>query len=98
MVGEDDILHDPVFQRLLVRRSRWRWGFSIMLIGAYLTWGVGGIYFPHAYARHLPGSAVPWGMAIGILIILLSIVSSILYVRIVSRIEDEESFEQVRQL
>jgi len=98
MAGEDDVLHDPVFQRLLARRSRWRWGLSTLLIGAYLGWGVGGIYFPHAYARPLPGSMMPWGMAAGILIILLSILLSIAYVRIVSRIEDEESYEQVRQL
>jgi len=98
MAGEDDVLHDPVFQRLLARRSRWRWGLSILLIGAYLGWGVGGIYFPHVYARPLPGSMMPWGMAVGLLIILLSILLSIAYVRIVSRIEDEESYERVQQL
>lgn len=89
MTGDEGRLADAAFRRRLARRSRWRWGLSGALIVAYLAWGVLGIYFPYAYAAPLPGSAVPWGMAIGLLIIVLSIVLSIVYVRVVGRIEAE---------
>ena len=91
MGDEAELLHDPDFRRLLTRRSRWRWGLSGFLIGAYLLYGVLGVYFPQRYAAPFMGSALPWGMAMGLLIILLSIVLSILYVQIVNRIESEES-------
>ena len=97
MGDEAELLADPAFQRLLSRRSRWRWGLSIALIGLYLTWAIAGIYVPEAYGTPLPGSTLPWGMAIGILIIVLSIVSSIVYVRVINRIESEESDQRDRQ-
>jgi len=89
-MGEDvRRLDDPRFRRRLKRRSRWRWGCSAFLIGAYLLWAVAGLYFPHGYAMPIPGSSVPAGMAAGILIIVLAIVLSIVYVRVVNRIGAE---------
>lgn len=97
-MGDDaELLRDPGFQRLLSRRSRWRWGLSGFLIGAYLLYGVLGIYLPELYAGGFMGSAMPTGMAMGIIIIVLSVVLSMLYVRVVNQIEAEESLEQGRQ-
>ena len=94
MGNDAELLGDPRFQRLLARRSRWRWGLSGFLIGAYLLYGVLGIYVPEFYASRFPGSAMPTGMAIGIFIIILSIVLSMLYVRVVNRIEAAASLER----
>jgi len=94
MSDESEILADPEFQRILTLRSRWRWGLSGLLIGAYLLWAVGGIYFSTAYAAPFMGMALPWGMAVGLVIIALSIVLSIAYVRIVNRLESQEMNER----
>jgi len=94
MSDESELLADPEFQRILTLRSRWRWGLSGLLIGAYLLWAVGGIYFPVAYAAPVMGMAIPWGMTVGLVIIALSIVLSIAYVRIVNRLEAEEMLER----
>ena len=97
-MGERErLIDDPAFRRLLIRRSRWRWGLSGFLIGAYLAWAVGGIYFAQIYAEPLPGSAIPAGIAAGLLIIALSIILSIAYVRIVNRLEADEIAEQDRR-
>lgn len=93
MMNESELYRDPAFRRALAVRSRWRWGLSILLIGAYLAWGVGGIYFQNAYAVPVVGTAIPAGMLAGIVIIVLSIVLSIVYVRVVSRLEAEERHE-----
>lgn len=97
MGDEAELLRDPEFRKLLARRSRWRWGMSILLIGAYLIWTVGGIYFADAYGAPFLGMTLPWGMAVGILIIILSIALSIVYVRVINRIEAEETFEREKQ-
>jgi uncharacterized membrane protein (DUF485 family) len=97
MANEAELLRDPGFQRLLSRRSRWRWCLSGFLIGAYLVWAIAGLYYPAAYATSFMGSAVPWGMLVGILIIIVSIVLSIVYVRVINRIEREEMLERDRQ-
>jgi uncharacterized membrane protein (DUF485 family) len=94
MRDEADVFRDPEFQKRLKRRSRWRWGLSGLLIGAYLVWSVGGVYFPAAYAAPVPGSALPWGIVVGMLIITCSIVLSVVYVRIVNRLEEAELREQ----
>ena len=47
-----------------------------------------------AYAAPFMGIALPWGMAVGLVIIALSIVLSIAYVRIVNRLEAEEIVER----
>lgn len=90
MRSDTDLVSDPRFRELLLRRARWRWGMSIVLLGAYLAWGVAGLYFPSAYAAPLPGSAIPRGMAAGILIIVASIMAAIVYVKVVNRIEAGE--------
>jgi uncharacterized membrane protein (DUF485 family) len=89
MTHNAELYRDPGFRALLARRARWRWGLSAGLLGAYLGWAVAGIYFPRAYATPLPGTSIPAGMAAGILIIVMSIALSILYVRVVNRIEAE---------
>ena len=89
MGDEARILEDPAFRRLLKIRRWWRWGLSGIVIGVYLAYGVAGIYFPEAYASSFAGLAMPWGMVLGLLIILLSIVLSMVYVRIVNRYHAE---------
>lgn len=87
-MGDDSKLFDDTeFRRLLIRRHRWRRTLSGLLIGAYFTWAIGGIYFAEAYALPLPGTAIPRGIAVGLLIILMSIILSLVYVGIVDRIE-----------
>ena len=86
MTDEAEIFRDPEFQKLLQRRSRWRWGFSGGLIGIYLTYCLVGVYFADAFARPLPGSSIPWGIALAYLIIALAVFLSILYIRIVGRL------------
>ena len=81
------LLNDPAFRKLLTERSRWRWGFSIVIVGAYLCFAMLGIYNKAFYASSFAGSAVPWGMVLGLSIILASILSAVSYVRIVNRIE-----------
>ncbi len=97
MGNDAELLRDPVFCKLLARRSRWRWWLSGSMIGAYLVWAVGSIYFAEAYAAPIMNSAIPWGIAAGLLIILVSIVLSIVYVGVVNRLEAEESIERERQ-
>jgi uncharacterized membrane protein (DUF485 family) len=67
---------------------------SGLTLGAYLVWAVGGIYFAEAYATPFMGIALPWGMAVGLVIIAMSIVFSIVYVRVVNRLEAEETREK----
>ena len=61
MPDAEKMLADPHFQRLLARRSRLRWGFSGILIGAYLSWGILGVYFADAYAAPFFGNTLPTG-------------------------------------
>ncbi len=86
MTDEAEIFRDPEFQQLLKRRSQWRWGLSGGLIGIYLAYCLVGIYFPDAFAHPVPGSSIPWGIALAYLIIALSVFLSILYIRIVGRL------------
>lgn len=80
-------LDDAAFQRLLAARSRWRWSFSTVIVGAYFCFALLGIYNKAFYASPFAGSAMPWGLVMGLSIILASIISAISYVRIVNRIE-----------
>ena len=89
MSDHEKILNDPGFQRLLARRSRLRWGFSGVLIGIYLLWGILGVYMGDVYAAPFMGIALPTGLALGFMIIFLSMLLSAIYVRIVNRIEAE---------
>ncbi len=74
-------------------RSRWRWSLSTILIGAYLGYGVGGVYFPDAYARPFMGTSLPSGLAFGYSIIFVSIILSAVYVRVANRLEAESVLE-----
>ena len=91
MGDESDLLRDPEFQRLLTLRSRWRWGLSILTVGSYLVWAVCSIYFAEAYAAPFMGTALPSGLAMGLLIILLTIGLSIFYVGLVNQFEEREA-------
>lgn len=84
-----DRLEDPEFRRLLARRSRLRWSFSGFLIGIYLLWGIFGVYFGEFYASPFMGIALPVGLAMGFVIIGLSMLLAAIYVRLVNRIEAE---------
>lgn len=85
-----DRLEDPEFQRLMRRRSRWRWGLSALVITAYLIYGIAGIYLADTYGQPFFGGSLPWGLALGYLVIFGSIVLSILYVRVANRLESPD--------
>ena len=86
MGNDADALRDPEFQKMLAQRSRWRWGLSCGLIGIYFLYCLAGLYFGEMYARYVPGTSIPWVIALGYLIIALAIGLSILYIRIVGRL------------
>ena len=86
MAQQQEILDDPAFQELLKRRSRMRWTLTGILVGAYLAYGLAGLYAPDALARPFFGAAMTWGLVLGYGIILLGICLSLFYVRYVNRI------------
>lgn len=98
MDAESKVADDPAFQQLLATRSRIRWGFSVLVIGAYLGYGVAGLYFSEYFATPFFGSAMPWGLAMGFCIIAMSVALSILYVRIIGRIEAKNVFADRQNL
>ena len=97
MADDATLLDDPAFQQLLRRRARWRWGLSGFLIFGYVAYGIAGVFLAEAYSKPFLGMSIPWGMAIGYLIIALSIALSLVYVRVVNRLEDAEAREQELQ-
>lgn len=80
------ILNDPGFRRLLAVRSRLRWILTGVLIAAYVTWALAGIYASDALAAKFMGSTISWGIVVGYFIIAMSIVLSLIYVRVVNRL------------
>lgn len=89
MTEPAEMLRDPAFQTLLKRRSRWRWGLSGGLVGSYLVYVVAGIYIPETYAVPFAGTSVPWGIVLGYLIIAMSIVLSMVYIRVVNKLKSD---------
>ena len=89
MADSAGLLNDPEFRAMLQKRSRLRWGFSAVLITAYLLWGICGVYFKSFYASPFLGIAMPTGIAMGFVIILASMALAVIYVRQVNRIEAE---------
>lgn len=87
MKDDTALLRDPDFLRMLSQRSRWRWGLSGFLISAYFLYAVGGLYFAEVYARPFGDSSVPRGIVIGLSLIGLSIVLSLIYIRIVNGLQ-----------
>jgi len=85
----EDVMRDPLFQALLSRRSSIRWTLASFLSLIYFAYGMAGHYFPDSMSKPFFGSSMPWVMAVGFLIIFVSILLSILYIRIINRIEDE---------
>ena len=86
MGNEAEVLRDPEFRKLLAQRSRWRWGLSGGLIGVYFAYCLAGVYFAETFGRSFLGSSITWGIALGYLIMLLAIVLSMLYIRVVGRL------------
>lgn len=86
MKDEADMLRDPGLQKMLAQRSRWRWGLSASLIGAYFAYCLAGIYFNAAFSRVVLGTSITLGILLGYLIMTLAIVLSVVYVRIVGRL------------
>jgi uncharacterized membrane protein (DUF485 family) len=80
------ILDDPDFRQLLAVRSRLRWILTALLIVAYLTWALAGIYASEAFAAKFMGSSISRGIVVGYFIIALSIALSLIYVRVVNRL------------
>lgn len=77
---ELELLNDPEFRTLLRRRSRLRWGLTLLLVVAYLGYGIGGLYFGAFFARPIAGSGTTVALAGGFGIILLAIVAALYYV------------------
>lgn len=92
MGDEAALLDDPAFQQLLRKRSRLRWGFSSLIVGAYLAFGIGGLLMPQQYAVLIFNDAISVGLTLGYLIIGASIVSSVVYVRLINRLEAASDF------
>lgn len=86
MAHHSELLNDPDFRRLLRRRSRLRWGLSGLLVTAYLSYGLAGLYLAEVLGRRFLGSAITWSFLLGYGIILLGIACSIYYVWQVNRI------------
>ncbi len=88
MKESDDvsILDDPQFQKLLRRRSQLRWGLSGLLITAYLAYSMAGIYASDLLGTKFMNSSISWGIVIGYAIRALSIVLSLVYVRVIRRL------------
>ena len=80
------VLNDPQFQKLLTRRSRLRWGLSGLLVAAYLAYGMAGIYASDLLGTKFMNSSISWGIVIGYAIMALSIVLSLIYVRVIRRL------------
>jgi len=93
--ADESLLHDPEFKRLLARRSRLRWSLSGILIAAYVTWALAGIYAPGVLGASFMASSLSWGIVIGYAIIALSIACSIVYIQIINRLH--LSFTLTRQ-
>lgn len=93
MSDSAELLNDPVFQRVIKRRSRLRWSFSAVILGVYLLWGIGGVYFPDFYAAPFFGNTLPTGLAMGFVIIALAMTMAVIYVRLTNklRVGDEET-------
>lgn len=85
----------PGLRQALRTRSRLRWTFSVFLIGIYLAWGIAGVYMPAFYASPFLGIALPTGIAMAFMIIGLSMLLAVIYVRRINRLENTESQEQV---
>ena len=90
MDDPSDRLANREFRQLMRRRSLWRWGLSALVIVSYLVYSVAGVYLADVYSKPFFGSALPWGLALGYLIIFASIALSILYVRVANRLESDE--------
>lgn len=81
---------DAGLAEALRSRSRLRWTFSVSLISIYLAWGIAGVYLPAFYASPFLGIALPTGIAMAFMIICLSMLLAVIYVRNVNRMEDAE--------
>ena len=81
------LLRDPEFQELLKVRSRWRWGLTGLLIGAYTVYALGGLYYADFYAQPFGDSSMPRGIAFGLILIGLSIVLSFVYIRVINNLK-----------
>ncbi len=79
------IINDPAFQKLLAKRSRLRWGLTAMLVLAYVAYGFAGVWYPDELSQSFLGTRLSWVMAIAYFIMLLSVLTSLLYVRIVGK-------------
>lgn len=86
MSKEPELMNDPEFQRVMKRRSFLRWSFSGVILGVYLLWGIGGVYFADFYAAPFFGNTLPTGLAMGFIIIALAMVMSVIYVRLTNKI------------
>jgi len=83
---DESLLSNPDFKRLLERRARLRWSLSGILIAAYVTWALAGIYAPDVLGARFMASSLSWGIVIGYAIIALSIACAIVYIQIINRL------------
>lgn len=88
MGDEAKIFEDPAFQELLRQRSRLRWSFSGLIVGAYFLFGLCGLIMPAAYGGMVLGGTISLGLLLGYGVITTSIVLSLIYIRSVNRLEE----------
>ena len=84
--SDNAIIQNPAFRTVYARRSRLRWGFTILLCVAYFTYAMAGLYFPAVVSRPFMGTAISWSMFVGYVIIFMSIVLAIAYVSLSNKL------------
>ena len=89
-MSESNAETDEQFGRLLARRSAWRWGLTGVLVSAYFCYAIGSLYAPEHYASSFPGTSVPSGILVGFFLIVLSVATSLWYVRVIHRLTQRE--------
>ena len=82
----EEITGSKKFQDLLAKRSRLRWGLTAFLVTAYVGYGLAGVWFSDALSRPFFGTALSWIMAIAYIIMFLSVVTSLYYVRAIGKL------------
>ncbi|MFF7709299.1 DUF485 domain-containing protein [Pseudomonas sp. NPDC007930] len=76
------IQENPRFKELVAKRERFAWILSAIMLALYSAFILLIAYGPHVLGAKLsPGSAITWGIPIGVGLILSAFVLTAIYVR-----------------
>lgn len=75
------ILNHPAFQQLARRKARLGWGLSAVMLALYYGFILALAFAPQWLARPMGAGATPWGMPVGVAIILAALALTGVYVR-----------------